>query len=131
MKGLTFYRYLFLGAGIYDCWLGLAFVFFHPGILGHFEVPPPRHPGYIQLPGLFMVAMGVADYFIFRDPIRNRDIVKVRILMKLAYSGLCFYYFAVDNLSDLFFNIAVFNFVFLIPYASFLVHARGRGGGEA
>lgn len=117
---LRFYRQFFLFAAIYDGLLGLVFFLFYPRIYTLFGITPPNHPGYVQLPALFIAIMGLADYYVYRDMIRNRDLVKIRILMKLAYSLSCFYHFFFGSLPSLWVNIAVFNVVFIAPYVLFL-----------
>lgn len=114
------YRKFFFFAALYDGLLGLAFFVFYPRIYAWFGITLPNHPGYVQLPALFIAIMGLADYYVYRDIARNRDIVKIRILMKLAYSLSCFYHYFFGSLPTLWVNIAVFNVVFLAPYFMFL-----------
>ena len=123
MIGLELYRKFFLFAAMYDGLLGLSFFFFYERIYQSFAITLPNHPGYVQLPALFIAIMGLADYFVYLDPLRNRDIVKIRILMKLTYSLLCFYHYFFGSLPTLWICLAVFNFVFIGPYLLFL---RGR-----
>ena len=120
MTGLGLYRKFFLFAALYDGLLGLAFLLFYPRIYAWFGITLPNHPGYVQLPALFIAIMGLADYYVYRDMVRNRDIVKIRILMKLAYSLSCFYHYFFGSLPTLWLNIAMFNVVFLVPYFLFL-----------
>ena len=131
MTGLGFYRKFFLFAAIYDGLLGLVFFLFYPRIYAGFGITLPNHPGYVQLPALFIAIMGLADYYVYRDMVRNRDIVKIRILMKLAYSLSCFYHYFFGSLPTLWVNIAVFNFVFLVPYILFLRASAASAASEA
>lgn len=124
MKGLDIYRKFFLFAAVYDGLLGLSFFLFYRHIYGWFAITLPNHPGYIQLPALFIAIMGLADYYVYLDPLRNRDLVKIRILMKLAYSLLCFYHYFFNALPVLWMNIAVFNLVFIMPYLMFLQRSK-------
>ena len=117
---LGFYRKFFLFAAIYDALLGLSFFLFYERVYGWFAITPPNHPGYVQLPAIFIAIMGLADYYVYLDIVRNRDIVKIRILMKLAFSLLCFYHYFFGSLPTLWVSIAVFNFVFVVPYLLFL-----------
>lgn len=128
---LGFYRKFFLFAAIYDGLLGLAFFLFYPRIYAWFGITLPNHPGYVQLPALFIAIMGLADYYVYRNMMRNRDIVKIRILMKLAYSLSCFYHYFFGSLPTLWVNIAVFNFVFLVPYILFLRASAASAASEA
>lgn len=128
---LGFYRKFFLFAAIYDGLLGLSFFLFYPRIYAWFGITLPNHPGYVQLPALFIAIMGLADYYVYRDMMRNRDIVKIRILMKLAYSLSCFYHYFFGSLPVLWVNIAVFNFIFLVPYVLFLRASAASAASEA
>ena len=119
------YRKFFLFAAIYDGLLGLAFFVCYPQIYAWCGITLPNHPGYVQLPALFIAIMGLADYYVYRDIMRNRDMVKIRILMKLAYSLSCFYHYLFGSIPMLWVNIAVFNFVFLVPYILFLRASAG------
>ena len=127
---LGYYRKFFLFAAIYDGLLGLVFFLFYPRIYAWFGITLPNHPGYVQLPALFIAIMGLADYYVYRDMMRNRDIVKIRILMKLAYSLSCFYHYFFGSLPTLWVNIAVFNFVFLAPYVLFLRASAASAASE-
>ena|SRR3990167_3796341 len=125
MKALSLYRKFFLFAAIYDVILGLSFFLFYERIYSWFSIVLPNHPGYVQLAALFIAIMGLADYYVYKDMKRNRDIVKIRILMKLAYSFLCFYHYFFGSLPILWVYIAVFNFVFIVPYLLFLRRVAG------
>ena len=114
------FRLFFLGEAIYDALLGLSFFFFYPVIYGYCAIALPNHPGYVQLPALWLAIMGVADYFVAQDLVHNRDIVKIRILMKLAFSLLCFYHYFFGSLPGVWLFIAVANVVFLVPQFIFL-----------
>ena len=124
------YRKFFLFAAIYDGLLGLAFFLFYTHIYAWFGITLPNHPGYVQLPALFIAIMGLADYYVYRNIMRNRDIVKIRILMKLAYSLSCFSHYFFGSLPTLWVNIAVFNFVFLAPYILFLRASAASAASE-
>ena len=120
MKALGFYKKLFCAAAVYDGVLGLSFFLFYTRIYEWFSITPPNHPGYVQLPALFIAIMGVADGCIVQDPVRNRDLVMIRLLMKLAFSLLCFYHYFFRELPTMWVMIAVFNLVFIVPYSLFL-----------
>jgi hypothetical protein len=99
---------------------------FYPQIYAAFGVTLPNHPGYVQLPALFIAIMGIADYYIYRNIEGNRDMVKIRILMKLAYSLACFYHHFFGALPAMWLDIAIFNFIFIVPYVLFLRARRPK-----
>jgi hypothetical protein len=81
-------RPLFVVAAIYDLLLGAIFLIAYPAVFGRFGVPLPNHPGYIQLPAALVAIFGLGFWFVARAPERNRDIIKLGVLFKLAYSGV-------------------------------------------
>lgn len=115
MTARQFYTGFFWLAAIYDVLLGLAFFAGYQHIYGWAGIALPNHPAYVQLPALWIAIMGIADVFVASDLVRNRAIVTIRILMKLAFSVLCIYYYALGQLPGLFLTIAIGNVVFLIP----------------
>ena len=131
MTRLGFYRKFFLFAAIYDALLGLSFFLFYERIYARFVITPPNHPGYVQLPAIFIAIMGLADYYVYLDIDRNRDTIKIRTLMKLAFSLLCFYHYFFGSLPTMWMNIAMFNFVFIIPYLLFLRAGPTRAPSKA
>lgn len=88
-----YYRGLYGVAAVYDIVLGVLFLFFarwafeSMGVLDAYPVE-----GYIQLIGAFVLVLGIGYFLIWRGDLwRNRDLVLVGALYKLAYSGVAFY----------------------------------------
>ena len=72
-------------AAIYDISLGIADRL-------------PEHGSYMALIGVFLFVIGVAYALIFvGDLQRNRDLITVGALYKLAYCSVAFYYFAIGD----------------------------------
>ena len=84
MTAFRFYRWFFGLAAIYDACLGLAFLVGYEQIYAWCGITLPNHPGYVQLPALWLAIMGMADAYVAQDLVRNRALVTIRILMKLA-----------------------------------------------
>jgi formate/nitrite transporter FocA (FNT family) len=92
-----YYRGLFLVAAIYDGVLGIVFTFFYGPAFELLEVTPPEG-GYIPLLGSFLFVIGVAYYLIWRgDLFRNRDMIFVGTLYKLAYAAIALIYWAIGD----------------------------------
>lgn len=88
-----YYRGLYGVAAVYDIMLGITFLFFARwafealGILDRYPVE-----GYIQLIGAFVLVLGIGYFLIWRGDLwRNRDLVLVGALYKLAYTGVGVY----------------------------------------
>jgi len=80
-------RPLFVVAGLYDFLLGLLFLFAWQTIYTHFHIAYPNHAGYILFGAASIAIFGVGFLFVAAAPGRNRDIIKLGVLLKLAYSG--------------------------------------------
>jgi len=115
------YRILFWVAAIYDLTLGIVFLFFYRpafSVLG-IEGALPEYTSFLSLIAVFLFVIGVAYVFIARgDLVRNRDLIAVGALYKLAYFSVALWYliggvyphivfFVVFGLADLAFLIAV------------------------
>lgn len=105
-KREKFYRTLFLIASVYDVSLGIIFTFFFRApfeILGIAD-KMPASGSYLSLIGAFLFVIGVAYYLIYRgDLLRNRDLVTVGTLYKLAYCLIVVYYALVGDIPHMIF----------------------------
>jgi hypothetical protein len=77
--------------GVYDIILGSGFALFFRDIFAALGITLPNHPGYIIVPALFLVCGGVGEFLIARNPLKNTDLVIMRLLMKLSFAGAVFY----------------------------------------
>ena len=79
-------RPLFVVAAAYDFVLGALFLLAYAAIYRRFGVTLPNHPGYVQFAAAVVLIFGIGFWFVSRAPQRNRDIIKLGILLKVAYS---------------------------------------------
>jgi formate/nitrite transporter FocA (FNT family) len=115
------YRTLFWVAAIYDLTLGIVFLFFYrPAFeaLG-IEDKLPEQTSFLSLIAAFLFVIGIAYVFIARgNLVRNRDLIAVGALYKLAYFSVALWYliggvyphivfFVVFGLADLAFFVAM------------------------
>lgn len=115
---LKYYKGLFLFAAVYDLILGIVFTFFSKSAFDLVGIPEkiPEFDGYLSLIGAFLFVIGVAYYLIFRGDLqKNRDLILVGVLYKLAYFTITFYYFTIGNIPHLIF-FALFGVVDLIMF---------------
>jgi hypothetical protein len=113
-----YYRGLFATAAIYDVVLGVVFLFFGRWAFDILDIEE-KYPegGFIQLIGAFVLVLGIAYYLIWRSDLwRNRDLVAIGALYKLAYTGVGLWVAVFDELPHL-----VFLWAFGIADAVFLV----------
>jgi len=113
-----FYKGLFLTATIYDIFLGIIFTFFCRFAFELIGIPEklPKFGGYLSLIGAFLFVIGVAYYLIYRGDLqKNRDLIIVGALYKLAYCAIVFYYFAIGEIPHMIF-LTLFGVVDLIMF---------------
>ena len=89
------YRSLFWIAAVYDVALGIAFLFFATPIFEWIGIEDtlPEYTSYISLLAAFLFVIGVAYVLIaLGDLHRNRDLITVGILYKVAYFSVALWY---------------------------------------
>jgi hypothetical protein len=121
---------LFVVAGIYDFVLGLVYLLAYKPIYERLGIALPNHPGYVQLNAIFIVIFGLGFLLVARSPERNRDIIKLGVLLKLAYSGLVLTYYFLGNMPAMWVLWAVADLLFLLAFLAalrVLPAAAGQG----
>ena len=78
---------LFIIAALYDLNLGLAALLFFKPIYNAFSVTLPNHDGYVQWGAAVVVIFGIGFWLVAQAPARNRDIIIMGILFKVAYAA--------------------------------------------
>ena len=113
-------RPLFVVAALYDFLLGVAFLLAWSAIYARFGITPPNHPGYIQFGAAVIAIFGVGFWFVAQAPDRNRDIIKLGVLLKLAYSGTVLTYWAQGRIPAMWVPFAWIDVVFLVAFLASL-----------
>lgn len=101
-----YYKMLFLISSVYDILLGIIFIFFYKAVFELLKISGklPQFGGYLSLIGAFLFVIGVAYYLIYQgDLIKNRDLILVGVLYKLAYCSTTFFYFAIGQVPHMLF----------------------------
>jgi len=107
---------LFLISAVYDFGLGVTVLTMHPAIYTYFGITPPNHPGYVELPAALVAIFGVGFWMVSRDPWRNRDIIKLGILLKLAYAGIVLGHAARGGIPGIWIPWAWIDLAFIVAY---------------
>jgi hypothetical protein len=89
---------LFWLSAAYDGVLGILFLAAPAWVFATVEVEPPNHVAYVQFPAALLIIFALVFARIARDPLRNRDQIVYGILLKMAYCGLAFYYWATRDI---------------------------------
>ncbi len=102
-----YYRSLFAIAAVYDILLGITFTFFPARAFDALGIREklPAFGGYITLLGAFLLVIGIAYLLIASGDLRrNRDLILIGTLYKLAYSATAFYYWSQGSLPHIAFG---------------------------
>jgi len=110
-------RVLFGIAGAYDFLLGLAFLGYGPSLFEAAGVPPPNHWGYLQFASLLLMTFGVMFFAVAASPKANRNLIPYGILLKLSYTAVVAYHWAVSDVPLLFKPFAIIDAVMLVLFA--------------
>jgi hypothetical protein len=131
-KRQRYYRGLFAVAAAYDIVLGIIFLFFGRWAFDALDIED-KYPegGFLPLIGAFVLVLGIGYYLIWRaDLWRNRDLVTIGALYKLAYTGVGIYVAVADEVPHALFlwgfgvADAVF-FVLMLECVVFLYRQHG------
>ncbi len=117
-------RPLFVVAAAYDLILGVLFLFAYPAIYSRFGVALPNHPGYVQFAAAVVAIFGIGFWYVSRAPERNRDIIKLGILLKVAYSTVVLGWWLRGQMPAMWVPFAWIDLVFLVAFAATLQTLR-------
>ncbi|MEA2002105.1 MAG: hypothetical protein U9N84_09520 [Actinomycetota bacterium] len=130
-----YYRGLFGVAAVYDLVLGIIFLFFGRWAFDALDIPE-KYPegGFVPLVGAFVLVLGVGYYLIWRGDLwRNRDLVAIGTLYKLAYTGVGLYIAIAEEVPHALFlwGFGVADAVFFVLMAECLLHLYREKPGVA
>ena len=121
----SFFRGVFIAAAIYDGVLGLVFFFLYDPIFQLLQIPLPDNNSYIHITAAYIFVQGVGYWLVYRNPLRNLDLVKLGVVYKAIYSVVALYYLVIGELIHAIFAwFAVCDVVFLALFVTFLAMAR-------
>jgi hypothetical protein len=113
-------RPLFVVAAIYDLVVAAVFVLAYKTIYAMFGITLPNHAGYVHLPAALIFIFGIGFWFVSRDPVRNRDIIKLGALMKLAFAGVIFGHLIFGAIPAMYVPFAVLDLLFFAAFVAAL-----------
>ena len=117
-------RPLFEVAALYDFLLGLLFLVAWARLYRLFGIEPPNHPAYIQFAAALVTTFGVGFWFVSRAPERNRDIIKLGILLKLSYAGIVLGYWFQGRMPLMWVPFAWIDLAFMLAFIASLAVVR-------
>ncbi len=113
-------RPFFLLAAAYDIILGVVFLLAYPAVYGRFGVTLPNHPGYVQFAAAVVAIFGIGFWYVAQAPERNRDIIKLGVLLKLAYSGVVLGWWFQGQMPAMWLPFAWIDLAFLLAFIAAL-----------
>ncbi len=121
---------LFFLSALYDGVLGILFLFAPGAAFDWFDIVPPNHPGYVQFPAALLLIFGLIFLRIARDPVANRDLILYGILLKVAYSGLTFWYWVLSGIPVIWKPFAVIDLVMGVLFVAAMIAIPAQQQGE-
>jgi small multidrug resistance pump len=101
-------------AAVYDLVLGAAYFLAYKLLYAQFGVELPNHAGYVHLCAALIFIFGVGFWLAARDPVRNRDLIKLGALMKIAFAGVVFGHLIFASVPAMYVPFATLDLVFLV-----------------
>ena len=108
-------RLLLTATALYDGVLGLVFLVLFRPLLGLLGVAVPENPIYLQLAAGCIALFGLGFWHAAQHPVRNLDLVRLGVGMKVFYVALAVYAAAVGLLPHpLFLVLALLDALFVV-----------------
>jgi hypothetical protein len=107
---------LFIVAALYDLLLGIAALFFFKPLYNWFDITLPNHDGYVQWGAAVVVIFGIGFWLVAQAPARNRDIIKMGILFKVAYTATVLGHFFLGSVPIVWVPFAWLDVVFCVLF---------------
>jgi len=115
----TYYRSLYLVSALYDFILGISFLFFYEPIFRILGMNLPENPAYLTFCAAMIALFGILLFMIYLNLTGSRRLVIYAVLVKFAYVGTVFYYYALvgsEYVDMPFILFAIFDFIFAILF---------------
>jgi hypothetical protein len=117
-------RTLCLVTALANCVGNVALLLFHRPLFRLLGVPPPVELHSFAFVSVLSFTMGVGAYYVFRDPRRNIDLLKVGIIGKGLYAFMAYYFHAFHQLHWFYLVFGVWDYVFVVIFFLYLIQLR-------
>jgi hypothetical protein len=125
MISSAYYRAGFAISAAYDVILGLLFFAAFRPAFAMLGIAGPDSPVYVQATAAFVFVQGIGYLFVYVNPARNVDIVRLGIVYKIVYASLSFIYWGMGTLPHPVFAIfGIIDLGFVVFFIGFLRAAR-------
>jgi hypothetical protein len=86
-------------------------------MIQNLSVPTPDDPFFMRLSGTFIITLGIAYWYAYKDPIRNKDIVKVGVVDNALVTLLIAFFVVFHDMRSIFMIVSeVLAFIFCIAF---------------
>ncbi len=116
MKPVRWIQGLFGIAAVYDAMLGIVFLVIPWWAYQTFQVTPPNHWGYVQVPAALLIVFGAMFAAIARDPSRNRGLIPYGVGLKVAYFTIVFAYWAASGIPGIWKPFAIIDLLMVVLF---------------
>jgi hypothetical protein len=125
----AFYRRMFFVAAAWNVLGGVLILLLTDWVFSTEGLRPPSPPLYYQAWVALFMTFGLGYYFVSREPDRNRPVVVLGIVGKLAFAAVFLYHFfaAPGQVPRLFLIPVVGDLAFVVLFGLFLNFSRKAG----
>jgi len=113
-------RPFFVVAALYDIVLGALFLVAPGAIYARFGVTPANHPAYVQFAAAVVLIFGIGFWFVAQAPERNRDLIKLGVLFKVAYASVVLGWWFQGQMPGMFVPFAWIDVAFIAAFLASL-----------
>lgn len=115
------HRYLFLSASVFNFAAAVTLLFAYKPVFSLIGLTPlPENPIYLHLFALLAASFGLAYYWVSKDFDRNRNLVQLGVITKIAVFAMPLAYFIAGSISWQLPVITSVDLVYAILFASTL-----------
>jgi len=120
----TYYKRLFFVGAIWN-WIVAPVLFFaYKPIIQHVGMEPLKYGLPLQLAMALVFVYGIAYYYVYKDPVRNRDCAKLGIYSKTLVFVLCVYYWVIGEIAFALVIPGIVDLIFAGLFVEFLLRFK-------
>lgn len=119
-----YYKHLFLVGAIWNWIVAPIFFFAYKPIIQHLEMAPLQYGLPIKLAMALVFVYGIAYYYVYKDPIKNRDCAKLGVYSKTLVFILLTYYWIVGEIVFDLVIPGIVDLIFAGLFLEFLIHFK-------
>lgn len=120
----TYYKRLFFVGAVWN-WIVAPILFFaYKPIIHHLDMTPLQYGLPLQLTMALVFVYGIAYYYVYKDPVRNRDCAKLGIYSKTLVFILVAYYWAIGEIAFALVIPGIVDLIFAGLFLDFLLRFK-------